>query len=146
MFQVVNLQAQLASLKEQAAQSFPNVSGSSNTKPNDDHRTSSYGKIPSHSPQDFQSWFQSQNSSMMPQFDNLNISANIGSYCDQNEIMNMNSSGNYEMNSVHLREENVSYSKYSMDSLHDMQTSNNQWSYRDDIDDLQSVAFGYYQQ
>lgn len=82
---------------------------------------------------------------MMPQFDNLNISANIGSYCDLNEIMNMNSSGNYEMKSVHLQEENVSYSNYSMDSLHDMQTSNSQWSYRDDIDDLQSVAFGYYQ-
>lgn len=153
----MNLQAQLASLKEQAAQSFSNGSGATsynNTSPNNyDHHdqkaSSSYGKImsTSNSPQDFQSWFhQSENSSVMPQFDNLKINANIGSFSDQNEMMNCGN--NYGMNEVHnLHEENnVSYSKYSMDSVQDMQmNNNNQWSYRDDIDDLQSVAFGYYQ-
>lgn len=150
--QVFNLQAQLASLKEQAAsQTFPSGSAGSTGNPNYDK--TSYGKFPSNYPQDVHSWFQSENSNMsMPQFDNLNISANVG--YSANGVMNMNSSsGNYEINSVHIRDESVSFSSfeeasnYSMDSLHNMQTSNRQYwtTFRDDMDDLQSVAFSYIQ-
>lgn len=139
--QVVNLQVQLASLKEQASQSFFSGSGSSGNP--------DYAKFnPIESPYDVQTWFQSENASMVPPFDHPNSSRNIyGDY-----MVNPNSSsGNFE-NSAITRREDVSFSSledqgstYTMDSLDDMQTSNCQWTFRDDLHDLQSAALGYIQ-
>ncbi|CAK9150023.1 unnamed protein product [Ilex paraguariensis] len=136
--QVVTLQAQLNSLKEQAAQSLLNASSSSSLNDR------IYGKCPAY-PQDVQSWFQSQNSSFIPQLD-PNLTSNIGNlpYCE-NGTMNL---GNYE-NSA-LLEDNISFASFevgskSLDSLHDVQTNNKQWDFRDDMNDLESVAFGYIQ-
>ncbi|CAK9140671.1 unnamed protein product [Ilex paraguariensis] len=120
--QVVNLQAQLASLKEQAAQSL--LSGSNSTNFNDRFT----GKCPSY-PLDVQSWFQSEFFSMMPQFD-PNLTGGIGNmpYCEDGSI----NLGNYE-NSV-LPEDNISFSNleeasHSMDSLHDVQTNSKLWTF-----------------
>lgn len=148
------MQTQLSSLKEQAAQNFPNGSGSTTSftsgNPNDHmSSSSSYGslKIPCNYTQDAQRWSNSETASMMPQFDDLNISVK-NDYCE-NAYMNTESSANY-----HLQEANhVSLpsfqgaSNYSMDPIYGdhMQTSNQQWCFREDIDDLQSVAFGYVQ-
>ncbi|KAL8100711.1 LOB domain-containing protein 17-like [Apium graveolens] len=157
--QVVNLQTQLSSLKEQAAQNFPNIgcgSTSSFTSGNpNDHMSSSssYGnlKIPCNYTQDPQSWSHSEIANMMPQIDDLNIVSVKNDYCENANYMNTESSANY-----HLQEANVSLasnfeggSNYSMDPNiygdHNVQTSNQQWCFREDIDDLQSVAFGYVQ-
>ncbi|XP_058208518.1 LOB domain-containing protein 14-like [Rhododendron vialii] len=141
--QVVNLQAQLASLKEQAARSFTNCS----TNANSSERFC--GKFPSY-PQDVQSWFQSQNPDMIPQLD-PNTASNFGNNVPfyENGIANQNPMGNYE-NQMKV-EENVSFSSFeegsshhSMDSL-DVQANYRQWPLQDD-DELQSIAFGYVQQ
>lgn len=150
--QVVNLQTQLSALKEQAAQNFANGSGTSFTSANpNDHMSSSssYGTIPcNYSTQDAQRWSHSETASMMPQFDDLNISVK-NDCCDENAYnINSESSTNY-----HLQEANISFpsfegvSSYSMDPIYadHMQTNNQQWSFREDVDDLQSVAFGYVQ-
>ncbi|KAK6259976.1 hypothetical protein SCA6_014450 [Theobroma cacao] len=141
--QVVNLQAQLASLKEQAAQSILNGSVSEN--PNGKY----YGKIPSHL-QDVQSWFHPDNPSMAPQFNpNLSNHPNTNSYCETG-FLDPTSLGNYE-NSVISSGEDASFTTttfgetpHSMSSF-DMQTNNRQWTFQD-VDDLQSMAFGYAQQ
>ncbi|KAG6783826.1 hypothetical protein POTOM_009501 [Populus tomentosa] len=129
--QVVNLQAQLASLKEQAAQSFQN--GSATTNPNDKY----YGK-PSY-PQELQSWFQSENSSTVPQLNPNNLTNNMP-YCE-NGIMDPNSVGNYGNSSSSF--DSFEEASHSMSSF-DMQTDNLQWTYQH-ADDLQSMAFGYTQ-
>ncbi|KAK1352730.1 LOB domain-containing protein [Heracleum sosnowskyi] len=157
--QVVNLQTQLSSLKEQAAQNFPNGGGSGSTtsftsgNPNDHmSSSSSYGnfKIPCNYTQDAQRWSNSENASMMmPQFDDLNIS--VKNDYSKNAYMNTESSANYnlqEANAALPSFEGASNYNYSVDPIygdHNMQTSNQQWCFREDIDDLQSVAFGYVQ-
>ncbi|XP_044501088.1 LOB domain-containing protein 29-like [Mangifera indica] len=138
--QVVNLQAQLASLKEQASQSF--LKGSAAPNPNDKY----YGKLPTH-PQDIYSWFHQENSNMGTQFNpNLNNDSTTNPYCDAGFNLNSNSFGNYE-NSV-ISGEDASFASFgegsrSMSTL-DMQTDNRQWNFQD-TNDLQSVAFGYTQ-
>ncbi|KAK2970150.1 hypothetical protein RJ640_019618 [Escallonia rubra] len=133
--QVVNLQAQLSSLKEQAGHSL--FSGCTMANPNE----RSYGKLPSHT-QNVQSSFHSENSGMVPQFDPT-FTSNLGSMLScENGIMNLSSSTGYE-NSV-LQDENASFSSfqegsYSMNSTHD----DRQWNLRDDMEDLRTVAFGY---
>ena len=137
---VVNLQAQLASLKElQAAQSFLNGSASAN--PNEKY----YGN-PSH-PQDVQSWFQSEISNMMQQF-NPNINNNASTMPYQENMSMSNSMGNYGNSNI-PEEINASYgcsyeeASHSMTSL-DMNIYDKQWSLQE-TDDLQSAAFGYIQ-
>lgn len=112
--------------------------------------SSSYGnlKIPCNYTQDAQRWIHSETPSiMMPQFDNLNMS--VKNDYSENGYMNTDSAENYL-----LQEANVSFpsfegvSNYGMDPFYGdhVQTSNQQWCFReDDIDDLQSVAFGYVQ-
>lgn len=140
---MVNLQAQLACLKEQAAQNF--VNGSAATEnPNEKYL---YGKPSSSSlSQELQNWFQSENSSnMVPQFNpNLN-STNSMPRCHENGLLDPNySMGNSYGNSFDNFEE-ASHS--NMSSRFDMQTDHNrQWANNyQDSDDLQSVAFGYIQ-
>lgn len=137
---VVNLQAQLASLKElQAAQSFLNGSASAN--PNEKY----YGK-PSH-PQEVQSWFQSEISNMMQQF-NPNVNNNASTMPYQENMSMSNSTGNYGNSNI-PEEINASYgcsyeeASHSMTSL-DMNIYDKQWSLQE-TDDLQSAAFGYIQ-
>ncbi|KAA8550774.1 hypothetical protein F0562_002458 [Nyssa sinensis] len=142
--QVVNLQAQLSSVKELAAQSFSNGSSSANLNERFN------GKFPSY-PQDHhhpQSWFWSEYSNMMHQF-NQNRTSNAESMpYYENGQMDPNCMKNYA-NSVIPDEENVSFSSldeasHSMDYF-DWQRNNRQWPFQDDTDDLQSVAFGYVQ-
>lgn len=137
---MVSLQSQLASLKEQAAQSVHNGSSDGSN-----YLTNDYRHNPSYSPpQDIHNWFQqSENSCInMPEF-NQNSSTN-----NVNEIMNFNSMGESYENSF-LKEEDGSFSSfqegssYSIDSL-DMQISHNkEWVFQENTEDLHSVAFGY---
>ncbi|KAJ8749617.1 hypothetical protein K2173_026266 [Erythroxylum novogranatense] len=124
--QVVNLQAELASLRAQAAQNFLNAS-----------TTVSSGKHPSF-PQDLQSWFQSENSNMISHLNpNLNNTMAYGG----KGFMDPTSIGNYGnlANSFDSCEE----ASQSL-SCFDMQSDKRQWTYQD-ADDLRSVAFGYAQ-
>ncbi|XP_042513587.1 LOB domain-containing protein 29-like [Macadamia integrifolia] len=123
--QVVNLQAQLASLKEQAAQGL--VSGSTTS-----------------GPQDVQGLFHSEESKM--QFhqnptihDETMLNYNSG-------FMDPNSLGNHHYNPVMPDQENLSFTgfedpSHAMASL-DMQNNTRKWAFHD-MEDLQSVAFSY---
>ncbi|KAL3647786.1 hypothetical protein CASFOL_008754 [Castilleja foliolosa] len=141
--QVVNLQAQLASLREQAAESTitrPN-SNNINANPNDDRRF--YGQSQN---------FPDQSWTKLPQFDanyNLDNCNNIGpnmAYCASGTMnYNMNPSIKYE-NSC-FQEDNASFG--SMESI-EMQYSNDHesgpWQFQDDVaddDDLRSMALRY---
>ncbi|KAK9035404.1 hypothetical protein V6N11_077446 [Hibiscus sabdariffa] len=131
---VVSLQAQLASLKEQAAQGIVN-GGSVTANPNGRY----HGKVPSQF-QDVQSWFHSENPSMAPNFNPVN------SYCENNGFSDPNSLANYENSVSSSGEDHVWYATFgqashSMSSF-DMQTNNRQWGFQE-VDDLQSMAFGY---
>lgn len=135
---MVNLQAQLAFLKEQAAQTCLNTSANEN--PNE----KSYA-LPQ--PQDLQGWFQMENSNNLgPEFlqNNLsNISSSATQYYGNNTPMDLNPIGNYENSGV--KEESSSFSSYeeSCNSMsYDMLTNNRTWGY-DQVEDLHSVAFGY---
>ncbi|KAH6766737.1 lateral organ boundaries-domain 29 [Perilla frutescens var. hirtella] len=138
--QVVNLQAQLASLKEQAAHCIINSStAAAAANPNDQKFNGGGRGGHSFSEDHVQSWLQSsQNQSSMPQFD-VNFFSNV-----QNESyyadMNPNPSVKYE-NSGFL-EENHSFG--SFDSI-EMESNERQWTFQDEADDLQSVAFRYIQ-
>lgn len=138
ILQVVNLQAQLASLKEQAAQSLFNGSSAGNLN------EKFFGKLPSYQ-QDFQSWFQLENLNTVPQFDpNLASNSETMPY-SQSGFVDPSPMENYK-NSM-FPEENVSFASFeeashSMASL-DMQGNRRKWAYQDDADELQSVAFGY---
>lgn len=132
--QVVNLQAQLACLKEQATQSV--MSGASATA-NTNDRYNGTGKVPSHHhPQDhLQSMFhQMDNSSMFnPNFSHHSTEVSFSGFIDPNSM------GNYE-NSSSVSGDDASFSTLgemsSLDNMH------RQWSFHDS-EDLQSVAFGY---
>ncbi|KAL5561854.1 hypothetical protein UlMin_031601 [Ulmus minor] len=136
--QVVNLQAQLASMKEQAVKScFPNGSGTVN--PN--------GKFHSHQQQDVHTWFDSENSNSASQI-NSNLSSNTGTMPGyyENCVTNQNSIGNNEY--LQIPDENVSYgsfeqASFSMSSL-DMQPNYRQWGFQE-ADELHSMAFSYSQ-
>ncbi|GMI69310.1 hypothetical protein HRI_000600300 [Hibiscus trionum] len=113
--QVVDLQAQLASLTEQAAQNII-------TNPND-------GKLPYSQLQDVQSWFHHDNSSMASDFNPNTISYYENGFSDQNSL------GNYYNNSiVSPGEDQATFgdAPRSMSCL-DMQT--NKWGFQD-IDDF----------
>ncbi|KAJ7972678.1 putative LOB domain-containing protein [Quillaja saponaria] len=142
--QVVNLQAQLASLKEKAGQNFLNASAV-NGNPNEKY----YGKPNDLHQQDLQSWFHSENSNMLLQFlPNLCSNSTTMPYYE-NRTMHPNPMGNYE-NSLIPAEENVSFSSYDEAShsmcSYDMQTNNRQYWPSQDSDELQSLAFGYFRQ
>ncbi|KZV21482.1 LOB domain-containing protein 29 [Dorcoceras hygrometricum] len=139
--QVVNLQAQLASLREQAAHCIINSSNNSEN-PNDQKFSTGSHCFPQ---LDVQSWwlsFQNQGT-VTPPFDanfHQNIE-NINQAFHLNGSMNLNPSVKYE--NPGLQEENSSLN--SMDSLdHQMQSNNRHWPFQDE-DDFQSVAFRYIQ-
>ena len=127
----MNLQAQLASLKEQAAQCIINSYNTLN--PNGDNHYPNF-------PQDVQSWWQSFQSqgTIMPQFE-ANLDNNLENipYYSQYGAMNLNPS--------HVKYEENRTSFGSMDSL-EMQPNERQWGFQEDADDLQSLAFRYINQ
>ncbi|KAK7393427.1 hypothetical protein VNO78_21983 [Psophocarpus tetragonolobus] len=138
--QVVNLQAQLAYLKEQAAHSCLNVSVNEN--PSEKLFEKSCGVLP----QDLQSWFQVENSNLGPQCLPI-MSTNLSTqHYGNNAIMEeMNPIGiNYENSGT--MEESSSFSSFDESSNYsmpyDMQTNRRTWGFHE-VDDLHSVAFGY---
>ncbi|KAL4340400.1 hypothetical protein GQ457_08G021050 [Hibiscus cannabinus] len=135
--QVVNLQAQLASLKEQAARS-------SNGNPNDKY----YGKLPSQL-HDVQSWFQfhPHDSAMAlapPNFNpGLPDRTRAGSYCE-NGFSDPTCLGNYDSSSAISSspgEDRSSFSAFGGEAPRSISPFE-QWSFQD-ADDLQSMAFAY---
>ncbi|KAL4384431.1 hypothetical protein GQ457_15G023560 [Hibiscus cannabinus] len=126
--QVVNLQAQLASLKElQAAQSAVNASVTAN--PNDRY----HGKL--HNLEGVQSWFQPDGSS--------NFSPDSYGLLDPTSYSG-SSSGSEDYVSFTTAFEEAPRPM----SAFDMQTNNRQWNHCQDVvvdDDLQAMAFGYAQ-
>ncbi|KAL6217507.1 PREDICTED: LOB domain-containing protein 29-like [Fragaria vesca subsp. vesca] len=132
--QVVNLQAQLASIKDQAPQSFVNGSEAV-ANPNQNC---------------FPDLENSSNS--VPQV-NSDYHINYGGTASyhENGIMSSNSIGssNYDQNSG-IRDENASYGSFEevsppLQSSFNMQMNNRQyWGHYDrDVDELQSMAFSY---
>ncbi|TKY62374.1 LOB domain-containing protein 29 [Spatholobus suberectus] len=126
--QVVNLQAQLAYLREQAGQIYLNASATEN--PNEKY----FGK-PTTFPQDLQSWFQMENSNMASQFlPNLSTNPSTQYYGNTSTPVDPNPIGNYE-NSGTI-EESISFSSFeeSCNSMsYDMQR---QWTFHE-VDNLQ---------
>ncbi|XP_027362909.1 LOB domain-containing protein 29-like [Abrus precatorius] len=140
--QVVNLQAQLAYLKEQAAQSCVNVSAQEN--PSEKFFEKSYTL-----PQDLQSWFQVENSNLGQDFfPNLGTSLSSATqHYGNNALMddlNPINGINYEKSGA--MEESSSFSSFDDSSnysmSYDMQTNRRTWGYHE-VEDLHSVAFGY---
>ncbi|XP_020231523.1 LOB domain-containing protein 29 [Cajanus cajan] len=141
--QVVNLQAQLAYLKEQAAQNCLNTSANENPS------EKLFGKSSAALPQDLQSWFQAENSNLGPEFlPNLctNFSSATQHYGNNNALMeDLNPIGiNYENSGA--MEESSSFSSFDESSNYsipyDMQTNKRTWGFHE-VEDLHSVAFGY---
>ncbi|KAL9318641.1 hypothetical protein ACSQ67_015158 [Phaseolus vulgaris] len=140
--QVVNLQAQLAYLKEQAAQSCLN--GSVNENPSEKLFEKSSAALP----QDLQSWFQVENSNLGPEF-LPNMCTNLSTqkhYGNNALIEDLNPTWiNYENSGA--MEENSSFSSFDESSnsysmSYDMHTNRRTWGFHE-VEDLRSVAFGY---
>ncbi|XP_065876240.1 LOB domain-containing protein 29-like [Euphorbia lathyris] len=134
--QVINLQAQLASVKEQAAQTMINgCSAAAVANPNE-------RKPPLITPQDLQNWFQqsgNSNYNTTPQF-------NPNGYGENGLNMDPYCVGNYGNSSSSSFDSFEEAHSQSISSL-DMQTDHHdrQWThYQDSGDDLRSVAFGYF--
>ncbi|XP_021770209.1 LOB domain-containing protein 29-like [Chenopodium quinoa] len=140
--QVVNLQAQLAALKQlQAAQGLLN--GNNSTQNPSERSSSNY-------PQDVHSWLQSEYPQMVPPFDpnHLNCSA------ESSAIYGSNNQGGYNNNhnSMVLQDDqDASFASYEGSSSHHSASmasleyeNKSKWPYQD-ADDLHSMAFGYTQ-
>lgn len=123
----MTLQAQLASLKEQAAHCIMNSSSSTIAAPNPNHEKFYGGGGGG----DVQSWWQSS------QFDaNFHSNVENAAYFAGATTMNVNNKENSSFG-----EENRSFGSFDSG---EMQSSNErQWPFQDDADDLQSVAFRY---
>lgn len=136
--QVISLQSQLVSLKEQAEQRQLNVPQYS------DNINSINGRHPSYQQaQDIKNWFQ--------QSENLWTNMSQFNPNSMNDGTNFKSMAENYNNSL-LKEEDGSFSSveegssYSIESL-DMHISSSQqqWGFREHGEDLQAVAFGYFQ-
>lgn len=134
---MVNLQTQLAYLKEQAAQTSLNNS-SSNENPN-------VKSTPHTLPQDLQSLFQVENSNNYYQHGQEFITNNMSNislttqHYGNNNHMDLNPMRNYEENSSSFS----SFEESTSNSIsYDMQTNRRTWGF-DEVEDLHSVAFGY---
>ncbi|KAG4959324.1 hypothetical protein AAZX31_13G104000 [Glycine max] len=139
--QVVNLQAQLAYLKEQAAQSC--LDGSINENPSE----KLFEKSSSALPQDLQSWFnQVGNSNLGPEFlPNMCTNLSTQHYGNNALMEDLNPIGiNYETSGAMEGNNSSSFddssNNYSMS--YDMQTNRRTWGFHE-VEDLHSVAFGY---
>ncbi|KAG9142894.1 hypothetical protein Leryth_016267 [Lithospermum erythrorhizon] len=142
--QVVTLQTQLASLKEQATSQTYLDGANNSTNP----REKQYEKAIPY-PQDVQSWIHSSSqnySSQIPQFHH-----NSSTYHEAGNMNHYNNpvGNNYGNSSCFLQEENnlASFARYeegSMDSL-DMEINHGQWRVEEDMGDLHSMAFRYLQ-
>lgn len=136
--QVVNLQAQLAGLKQlQAAQGLC----SSNSTQNPSERSSS------NYPQDVQSWLQSEYPQMMPPFNSNNFNCTA----ESSAIYGSNQGGfvNHNHNSMVLQDNDQDGSFASFEGSSSMASldfeNKSKWPYQNVVDDLHSMAFGYSQ-
>lgn len=136
--QVVNLQAQLATLKQQAAQSIL-LHGSSQ---NPNERLCGNKPTPSDLlyPQDVQSWLQSEYPQLVPPFD-LNSNYSVESLAirgDQGGFVSHNHS------SIVQDDQEASFASNEGSLSTSIKFENNcKWPYYHEPDDLHSVAFGY---
>jgi len=129
---VVNLQAQLAFLREQAAQRCLNAPNSEN--PNEKN----FVKPTNILPQDLQSWFQMENSNMCPQYlPNLCSSTNLSSTTQYyngttTTLTDLNPIGNYENSGILLEESISSFSNFDERCNNSMSYDNmqRQWTYQ----------------
>lgn len=144
-WQVINLQAQLDLIKEQAgAQGFPNGSAST-ANPNERYNNGrQYQQV-----EDLQNWFQSENSNMVPQYSpNLTNEASMIPPYFESKPMCSNSSGSCENISIFAEDQNGLYGKYDeayhfMPSLDNLQTVNRQMGFQEYPHELQSMPFSY---
>ncbi|XP_015891367.3 LOB domain-containing protein 29-like [Ziziphus jujuba] len=143
--QVISLQAQLASIKEQSANNGSFINGPDNANWNQKFN----GRL-SHQ-EHAQNWFQQENSNLVPQFSpNLTNVASMMPYLESNKLMDPhNLVGSCESSVV--PDENVSYGRFDEASDHfwsslDAQTINRQWGGFHDSNDLHSGPFNYTQQ
>ncbi|KAF3436177.1 hypothetical protein FNV43_RR23269 [Rhamnella rubrinervis] len=141
--QVISLQAQLASIKEQAAnKNFINGSDSANCNQKFNGRFSHQQEYP-------QNWYRQENSNMMAQFPNL-VTNDANSMMDylENKSMDPKLAGNCE--SPIVPEENVLNGRFDEASDHylsslDTQTINRQWGFQASNGLHESVPFSYTQ-
>ncbi|KAF5195348.1 Lob domain-containing protein crl1 [Thalictrum thalictroides] len=135
--QVVNLQAQLAFFKDQAAQNL--VSGCSTTSSSQEQKL--FEKFHTFPSQDIQGFIASEMSASQQQFHpNPNNSAETLYHV--NELRDPNSLNNYHH--MFMPGENDSYNSLEDPSAGpvDMHTNISKWGFQD-AEDLQSVAFPY---
>ncbi|KAK4441599.1 LOB domain-containing protein 29 [Sesamum alatum] len=150
--QVVNLQAQLDAVKEQAAAQFIMNCSSSTTTGNPNHHKP-YGGSPSNCynfPQDVHNWCQnhvgmSQLDANLNNDDDNNIESML--HFDSRTELNPNPNSVKYENWGLIPEEYASFG--SMDSPHEMKLNNRHWPFDQEEDgdhhDLQSLAFRYIQ-
>ena len=153
-WQVFNLQAQLATLKEtQAAQSFPNNSGTVNPNGRFCAKVESHDDHYQYPRQDLvqYGWFGLENSNRVMNSSNLSScnAETIMPHYDKNGVLtNPNPVGNKV---DFIPEESISYgsfeetNSFSMSSFESMQPNNRPWAFQEYSDELQSMAFGYAQ-
>lgn len=130
---MVNLQAQLAFLREQTAQRCINAPNSAN--PNEKN----FGKPTNILPQDLQSWFQMENSNMCSQFlpDFSSSTDDLSSTTQYyngttTTLMDLNPIGNYENSGTILKESIPSFSNFDERCNNSMSFDNmqRQWTYQ----------------
>ncbi|XP_027349031.1 LOB domain-containing protein 29-like [Abrus precatorius] len=127
--QVVNLQAQLAHLREQVGQICLNASATEN--PNEKY----FAKLPTTFPQDLQNWFQMENSNMGSQFlPNLSTDPSTTQYYGNTTLMDQNPIGNYEKSGT--MEESVSFSSFEESCNFMCYNMQRQWAFHE-VDNLQ---------
>ncbi|MBA0796827.1 hypothetical protein Gohar_007563 [Gossypium harknessii] len=120
--QVVNLQAQLACLKEQAASSTFINGSSGSGNPNNVL---------------LQSWFHNNSTMAAP---NLNTNLSENGFLDPNSLVNYESSSVISSSSG---EDRSSFNAFGEAVPCSMASFEEQWSNFQDVDDLQSMAFGF---
>ncbi|XP_074315756.1 LOB domain-containing protein 29-like [Silene latifolia] len=142
--QVVSLQAQLATLKQQAiAQNMINGNNNSTSNPSERYYGIKGECSYSNYPQDVQSWLQSEYPHMLPPFDpnNLNCSAESSTiYGDHHHHQGGFMNHNNHSSMVQDNDQDVSFASYE-GSSYDLENKA-KWSFHG-TDDLHSMAFGY---
>ncbi|KAL9243013.1 hypothetical protein vseg_016955 [Gypsophila vaccaria] len=132
--QVVSLQAQLATLKQQTTNNLININYSNTPNPNERYygKSTSYSSSSSNYPQDVQSWLQSEYSHMVPPFDpTVYGDRHNNHYNDQDASL-----GSYEGSSSNHNNPIASL-EFEFKS---------KWPFdEEDTNDLHAVAFGYTQ-
>lgn len=144
--QVVNLQSQLAGLKQlQAAQGLFNGGNNSTQNPNERSSSSNY-------PQDVHSWLQSEYPQMVPPFNpnHINCSSESSTIYGSNNQHGYVNNHNHNSSMVLQDDQDVSLASYEASSSHHSASmaslefeNKSKWPYQETDCDLHSMAFGY---